>query len=334
MSTVEGFKHLVHSVRPWGIQESPSGFSFPSGHTTLATTFYVGYALLLSYVYPSKKRLFIYTSIVIAFLTSISRLYLGAHWFTDIIGGWLLSTALLLLIVISYNRKTHLPRNITGLTSSAIIIFALVYGIICLHSIHHLKNNYALKDYPEQSITMKHWIDQEDNRLPHFRIGRFGLAEEAFNLELLGQLESIKDSLLKNHWETPPERDWISVLLRLSDVSSTEYLPLVSPLYEDKKPVLVLIKHTENKKRVMVLRMWESNIIIEPEHKPLWVGTLSMIPRTYSWLFRKKHHEIPVSPDLLFEEKNSTYRIKSVTALLKRNKQIKPHTILLIQPKT
>jgi len=98
----------------------------------------------------------------------------------------------------------------------------------------------------------------------------------------------------------PPARNWISTLHRISDIKSNEFLPLVSPQYLDKTPKLSLVKRTNGKKKLLVLRLWESNRTIQGTQEPLWVGTVGFIPRSYSWLFHK-HHDIDIDPTLILQ---------------------------------
>lgn len=69
-------------------------FSFPSGHTTNGTLVYVLAALLLT----ARVRRALWrgiatgSAVVVALLIGLSRIYLGYHWATDVLAGWLLST--------------------------------------------------------------------------------------------------------------------------------------------------------------------------------------------------------------------------------------------------
>ena len=74
---VFGLKNTVRRARPTTVCEK--GFSFPSGHAS--TAFAV--AVILS-VFNKKRRWFYYT---IAVLISYSRIYLGCHYFSDVIAG-------------------------------------------------------------------------------------------------------------------------------------------------------------------------------------------------------------------------------------------------------
>lgn len=77
-------KHTVAFARPdWGLP-IPTSFSFPSGHSA-------GVACLLTLVYrsyPSTAMLFL--TILAGFTMGLSRLYLGVHWTSDVIAGWML----------------------------------------------------------------------------------------------------------------------------------------------------------------------------------------------------------------------------------------------------
>lgn len=105
-------KNSVDRLRPHSalIQIiSPSGgFSFPSGHAMISMAVYGTVAYLL-WVYLRSSRAFIvlFAALVI-FLIGVSRIYLGVHWMTDVIGGWL-GGLLILLILVQLHRKLTLP---------------------------------------------------------------------------------------------------------------------------------------------------------------------------------------------------------------------------------
>lgn len=94
-------KHLVGRTRP------PVEFrlvteanqSFPSGHA-LASTAVIGALLVIAGPHLARGRLAVVVSgLVAVLLIGLSRLYLGVHWATDVLGGWLTGAAWLLLCV-------------------------------------------------------------------------------------------------------------------------------------------------------------------------------------------------------------------------------------------
>lgn len=333
------FKHIIHSARPWGIMRSPEDFSYPSGHTTLSMTFYVGLTLLLVEASSLKRKWIPYTCVGILMLTiSISRLYLGAHWFTDILGGWLLSGTLLFLISISYNRKAEAPLQIKYILLTAISTMLVSIGVVHHHNYNKLQTNYAQAPWPTHNISITDWWDQKPNEdLPFYRVGLIGTKVELINLQWLGNLDDIKALLMKQGWELPPKRIWTDVLHRLTDVGSADHLPIVSPLYLDKKPVLVLVKNFKGEKHPIVLRLWHSNINITGLTHPqtLWVGVVGSVPRTYSWLITyKRNNHIDVDTATLFTKPQQEYITKEQQVMTKLKHKHHQQPILLIKPKS
>jgi membrane-associated phospholipid phosphatase len=81
--------------RPPGSLISTSGASFPSGHAIAAAVTAVGLVIVL--VAPGAARWkWEFRAILVAFVIALSRVYLSAHWLSDVVAGGLLGGALAL----------------------------------------------------------------------------------------------------------------------------------------------------------------------------------------------------------------------------------------------
>lgn len=95
-------KFIIQRPRPTGfniIEEM--GYSFPSGHSMVSTAFY-GLFIYLIYKNVNKKGLKIFLCSLLFFLIisiCISRVYLGVHYASDVIGGFCISISYLMLFV-------------------------------------------------------------------------------------------------------------------------------------------------------------------------------------------------------------------------------------------
>lgn len=78
-----------------------TGFSFPSGHAMISLGIYgfLIYLLLKSNKNNLSKIMGICFLILLIFLIGISRIYLGVHYATDVIAGFIISTSYLLLFI-------------------------------------------------------------------------------------------------------------------------------------------------------------------------------------------------------------------------------------------
>ncbi|WP_165981819.1 phosphatase PAP2 family protein, partial [Listeria monocytogenes] len=90
-------KNIVHRPRPTYKLNEHGGFSFPSGHSTGSTIFYGMLAFMLI-LYVSRRWLRFKIGILalgIVILVMYSRVYLGVHFQSDVVTGFLIGNAAL-----------------------------------------------------------------------------------------------------------------------------------------------------------------------------------------------------------------------------------------------
>ena len=100
-------KEIVQRTRPINslrlVEEA--GYSFPSGHSAVSMAFY-GFLIYLIYTkFKSKYKwvLIGFLSVLIIFI-GISRIYLGVHYLSDVLAGFLFSISYLIVFVYFYNK--------------------------------------------------------------------------------------------------------------------------------------------------------------------------------------------------------------------------------------
>ena len=86
-----------------------SNYSYPSGHSLATATFYVTIGLILCGYYQSHRQrvVMFMLGFLMMSLVGLSRIYLGVHYPSDVIGGFALGAAwaLLLPAFMSYRRS-------------------------------------------------------------------------------------------------------------------------------------------------------------------------------------------------------------------------------------
>lgn len=114
-------KNIVQRPRPIDyrlIEEV--GYSFPSGHSMISMAFY-GFIIFLIFRYGKNKNKVFWEVLlgIIIFLIGISRIYLGVHYASDVVAGFLIAIFYLFVyitVILKINnhlilKNKHLARN-------------------------------------------------------------------------------------------------------------------------------------------------------------------------------------------------------------------------------
>lgn len=102
-------KLAVARPRPDGALVEVVGYAFPSGHATAATAGWLSVALVLAGLTArtGRKVALVAAALLIALIVGLSRVYLGVHEPTDVLGGWALGGLWVAVVLITTSALAH-----------------------------------------------------------------------------------------------------------------------------------------------------------------------------------------------------------------------------------
>lgn len=133
---VHGMKMVLHRSRPLQLYDGISEFSFPSGHATSSIVVYGFLAIMFARsASPALRRGLIAGTLSLIVLIAFSRLYLGAHWMSDVGAGLSFGIAWTAALAILYFRgeREPLPSRFLASLVAATVVVAGVWHISRTH---------------------------------------------------------------------------------------------------------------------------------------------------------------------------------------------------------
>lgn len=324
---VHYIKNWVQSPRPGSLFFSQYGWSFPSGHTTLILCI-LGFLVVLSTqksrrshqaaalaskdeIPPffsdkgefllerkkadikRKKWYSLVAALVIA--VGISRIYLGFHWFSDVLGGILLGLLIVTITTFSYRTRDSAPIAVRPLWAIVTVAALLAWSIYTFQFLNDsLKNSVTY--WPMQTINEKGWWAQSNTEPPLYRTNRFGKPAQLINIQWVGDLTEIQQALFKQGWKIPAKPDLAMIVTSFTNGKKSNLNPIFLTRYHrDRKPALVMTK-VVSPQHVIILRLWNSHVMLRKTGYTLWVGTINYYRPWQSFLLRNRtknhHHKI------------------------------------------
>jgi membrane protein DedA with SNARE-associated domain/membrane-associated phospholipid phosphatase len=269
-------------------------FSFPSGHATSSMVIYGFLAFLLSRKQPLNVRVAIMaiTGVVVA-LIGFSRVYLGAHWLSDVLAGFALGLAWIALLAMVY---THHGVNDDLQPKKLMLVVALTL-LICgaWYMKHQFPSDLARykAEADEQIMPVEQWIAAGWKELPLQRVELTGDVEEPFTVQWADSAVGISRSLAGAGWQTAPDWSLQTALLWLIPDVPVNNLPVLPKFNQgsSSKLAFIYVDPGQPKART-VLRLWRSHLYVSNQTGrqavPIWYGAL------YREEFKRPLHLITV----------------------------------------
>lgn len=304
-------RHFVAMPRPDGLVFLSNEYAYPSGHTLSAVLVYGSAAAFIRHDLDPEHRWIPWAiAIPLIILIALSRLYLGAHWFTDVVGGLFLGTACVSFGMFIYRKFEHQVPDIKDILIPGLCVLALAFSFYVVHSFP--KKRLALvRHWPIRELTTKDWWNGEGITSPLYRIGAFKRTATLFDIEWLGSIDNARKLLKQQGFKESPDftlQNWLTILV---NHPKPEQMPVIPRFHRDRLPVLTMIKPINENER-HVIQIWRSDLVDE-QGNPLWVGTL-----------RQETAKNPIPFITLFTESNiNDDTIQDFVLLLKKNKKIK-----------
>ena len=275
-------KYGLHIPRPNPLLDATS---FPSGHILLTVTLFLFLSTLIetkSFAIGSAVRR---ASFVMMMLIALTRLILQAHWLSDIIFSSMLSLGIWHVA----STWKHLIPNITEKHLKQVCASILLVLIPIMAIQPHLPDA-ALPKLPAP-LEMK---NNNPGSLPFLQYSRFGNVTAPLNFIYLGNDIELTQFFVDNNWSAYPTSGNIyqSIITLFQFREYQETLPLLPPLVNNKPPVMIFGKITDDS--AYIAKLWAIG-----DGSKGYIGTLAkeIYPESFfsSKLFVCQKHRFNIS---------------------------------------
>lgn len=264
----------VDFPRPPGVTR---GFSFPSMQITMATISFGFFAVLIARELPGRRRIWPYmvSGIVVAII-GFARLYLGAHWLSDVVGGMLLGIFWLLVLGIAYRRRTSRSFWMKPLA-------AVFYGAIAVAALWHAPRQMERMldqfEVPQvvESMTFEAWWQDGWQQLPARRNEYDDQQRWPLDVQLAGQLAPLQAQLEAAGWRVQEQAGWQQALKLLESNLPDADQPVLPATLGTRAESLLMLREGSRPGEQLALRLWSAPKKLMPGEVPLWVGSAQIL---------------------------------------------------------
>jgi membrane protein DedA with SNARE-associated domain/membrane-associated phospholipid phosphatase len=254
-----------------------AGFSFPSGPVTMATVVYGFFAVLIARELPGRRRAWPYVLAgLLVTMVGFARLYFGAHWLSDVLGGALLGLVWIALLGLAYRRRVTRSFWIRPI---ALLFFVAVAIAGVWHGNRSVDDTLARFDPPQmrEDVPAARWWARDWESLPARRNEFHGRSAWPLNVQYAGTLSSLQRELERQGWEPANLGGWDALLRSLDKDADPATLPVLPASHNGRGDALLMSRAGRVADTRDVLHLWPSPLRLQPGDVPVWQGTIATL---------------------------------------------------------
>ncbi len=253
-------------------------YTFPSSHVLRSVAIYGFLSVMLARATDARWRWLPYglAGLVVAGV-GLARLYLGAHWLSDVLGSLTLGVAWVAALGVAYHRHTQFEPRWGSLAVSAVAVLGVSF---VLQTARHQQDDlarYAPKR-PHLALSATDWWASAWQDLQRTRLDLGQDDGHPLTLQYAGPLEDLAHHLEARGWQHAVDLEWSHLLKLLSPSLPLQALPVLPQVHDSRHEALVLSKPLANEQR-LVLRLWPADTRLFPGDIPLWLGNVALQER-------------------------------------------------------
>jgi membrane protein DedA with SNARE-associated domain/membrane-associated phospholipid phosphatase len=258
---------------------APAGFGFPSVAVTMMTIVLGFFAVLVARELPGRRRVWPYLLAgMLTTLVGFARLYLGAHWPSDILGGTLFGIGWLLVLGIAYRR--HVARSFWMRPVSL-----LFYGSLVVAALWHAPRaaDPLLHRFAPASAALvldeDEWWNGGWRALPALRDETARYGGWPLDVQVAGPLPAVRARFEARGWREQPQADWSDALRLLDDDTPASRQAVLPATFDARAESLLMVRPGTRADARYALRLWRAPAALG-SGRPLWVGSVQRLTLT------------------------------------------------------
>jgi undecaprenyl-diphosphatase len=264
--------------RPPVLDTATLSYSFPSGHASVSVAVFGFLAVMIARELRSNWHWIPYSlAVFLVVAIGFSRLYLGAHWLSDVLAGWSLGLVWVALMGIAYRQHPAPAISIKTFGPLCLAALLLTAGA---HSTRQLEQDLAFYRPSTAApvlIRQADWLAGGWVDLPAYRDDLEGLRHHPFNVQWMGSATELQSYLERAGWRKPRIAHLAALVELFNSAASIRDFPVLPQIHQGETQDIVLVRDSDDPARLLALRLWKTSYRDAVHETPLWIGNVSYL---------------------------------------------------------